>query len=173
MKYEKRAFPIGDQINLLESRGLLIPDKTRAETFLQAVSYYRLSAYAVPFESERGRNHHFIAGTSFEDLVSMYIFDHRLRMLVFDALERVETAFRTRFIHECSMTFGGWWFEIPDLFYDKSALSGFLQELDREVLHSREAFIRHYHEHYGDPVRPPAWISLEVASGFWNHGLNA
>jgi abortive infection bacteriophage resistance protein len=164
MKYEKKALPIQDQISLLESRGLLIPDKNRAEIFLQAVSYYRLSAYAVPFECERGRNHRFVNGSSFEDLVSVYLFDHRLRMLVFDALERVETAFRTRFIHECSMTFGGWWFEVQEHFYDKSALAGFLQELDREVQHSREAFIRHYHEHYGEPVRPPAWISMEVAS---------
>jgi len=62
------------------------------------------------------------------------------------------------------LEFGGWWYEDTSLFYKSDRHQGFLDELDSEIAHSREVFIQHYNAHYGDPVRPPAWIAFEVAS---------
>jgi abortive infection bacteriophage resistance protein len=164
MKYEKRALTVPEQLDQLIARGLCVSDRLKAESSLLAISYYRLSGYFVPFEMERGSIHRFRPTASFDGVVDLYTFDHKLRMLVFDALERIETAFRTQLIYRCSLDHGGWWFEDPTLFYNSSALNGFLEELDFEVEHSKEIFIRHYRETYGDPLRPPAWIAFEVAS---------
>jgi abortive infection bacteriophage resistance protein len=164
MKYEKAPLPVDAQIDRLVSRGLLVEDRARAEASLLAISYYRLSGYFVPFERRRGEVHEFRPGTRFEDIVDLYTFDHKLRILVFDALERIETAFRTQLIYRLSLAHGGWWFENEALFYNPESRAHFLEELDREVNRSKEIFIRHYHERYGNPPRPPAWISFEVVS---------
>jgi len=164
MKYEKLALTVEDQVKLLISRGLIVDDPENAEAALLAISYYRLSAYFVPFETKRGEVHEFYRGTRFEDIVEFYTFDHKLRVLVFDALERIETAFRTQIVYQNSLALGGWWYEDAMLFYSPGAQAHFLEEMDRTVGHSKEAFILHYNSRYSEPARPPAWIALEVAS---------
>ena len=47
--YTKPALTIDQQIDLLEKRGLLIPDHERAHRHLSNISYYRLSAYMLPY----------------------------------------------------------------------------------------------------------------------------
>jgi len=164
MKYIKPPLSISEQLDQLTARGLFISDRAKAESALLGISYYRLSAYFVPFEVQRGETHKYRDGASLRNVVDLYTFDHKLRILVFDALERIETAFRTQLIYHFSMEHGGWWFEDKALFYSKEAHVGFLEELDSEIYHSREVFIQHYKEQYGDPKRPPAWIAFEVAS---------
>ena len=164
MKYEKGALSISDQIQRLADRGLIIDSRAEAETALSAISYYRLSAYCLPYESMGGKVHEFISGTTLREIVDLYTFDHKLRMIFFDALERVETAFRTQLIYQYSMDHGGWWFEERGLFRQGTSLQEFLDELDKQVQRSKEVFTRHYLETYGDPPRPPAWIAFEVAS---------
>lgn len=164
MKYEKSALTVNEQVKLLKSRGLIVDDQENAESALLAISYYRLSAYFVPFETRRGEIHEFSRGTRFEEIVELYTFDHKLRILIFDALERIETAFRTQLVYQNSLEQGGWWYEDATLFYNPHSHTHFLEELDRTVSHSKEAFILHYSSRYREPARPPAWIALEVAS---------
>ena len=57
-----------------------------AKRWLQKVSYYRLSAYCLPFKDGEA----FRAGTDFNDVAGLYIFDRKLRLLVLDAIERVD-----------------------------------------------------------------------------------
>ena len=47
--YEKSHLTYEDQVELLRSRGLTVPDRTAALRLLRAVGYYRLSAYVYPF----------------------------------------------------------------------------------------------------------------------------
>lgn len=49
-KYTKPALDFQAQIELLKSRGLRIDDEKRAIRHLSNVSYYRLSAYMLPFK---------------------------------------------------------------------------------------------------------------------------
>ena len=50
MHYTKPALTFDEQMNLLRQRGLAILDADRAIRWLQKVSYYRLSAYCLPFK---------------------------------------------------------------------------------------------------------------------------
>lgn len=77
----------------MRSRGLAVPDEQRAIRYLKQVGYYRLSPYMLPFQSGPGE-HAFKPGTSFEDVLSLYVFDRKLRLLVMDGLERIEVAVR-------------------------------------------------------------------------------
>ncbi|MDB4257254.1 Abi family protein [Arcobacteraceae bacterium] len=60
------------QIELLQSRGLIIDDIQYAILKLKHISYFRLSAYFLPFYSEENT---FKTGTTFEQILEVYHFD--------------------------------------------------------------------------------------------------
>ena len=94
-KYTKTPLTTAQQVDLLRQRGLIIDDPGRAEYYLNRISYYRLSGYALPFEKSANpgqRSHEFKPDTPFETILDLYVFDRKLRTLVMDAMERVEVA---------------------------------------------------------------------------------
>ncbi len=102
MRYDKPALTFDEQLALLQQRGLHVPDTARARHWLQRVSYYRLSAYFLPFK----HGELFRAGTDFDDVAGLYVFDRKLRLLVLDAIERIEVAMRTAVTYEVGHRFG-------------------------------------------------------------------
>ena len=67
---------------------------------LRFVNYYRFAGYLYPFrkrDSSTGLvEDAFEPGTSFEQVWELYRFDRRMRLLLLDAVERVEIGLRTR-----------------------------------------------------------------------------
>lgn len=103
-------------VEKLERRGMIIPDRERAERKLAQIGYYRLSGFWFPCrEIQRDpngnrvmhprfkqiiRRNRFQAGTNFNDVVQLYLFDKKLRLLMMDAIERVEIHVRAIVAHE-------------------------------------------------------------------------
>lgn len=56
--YIKPPLTYTNQVALLQSRGMLIPDVKRAERLLANISYYRLSAYMLPYKKKGKRLNH-------------------------------------------------------------------------------------------------------------------
>lgn len=83
MKYEKPALTFDEQLELITGRGLAIADPDRTLRWLQNVSYYRLSAYFLPFR-DRER---FKSGATFDLVAGLYIFDRKLRLILLDAID--------------------------------------------------------------------------------------
>lgn len=99
MNYSKKPLSIEEQIIKLEKRGLIISDKTIAAQYLQNISYYRLRAFTFPFQNNQDieADHLFLRDDiDFNDIVDLYVFDRRLRNLVFNELEKIEVAVRTQ-----------------------------------------------------------------------------
>jgi abortive infection bacteriophage resistance protein len=70
-------------------------------TFLSNISYYRLSAYMLPFKVRDADGKvvdNFRPGACWDYVCSLYRFDRKLRLLIFDAIERIEIALRTQII---------------------------------------------------------------------------
>jgi len=90
--YKKPHLTFTQQIELLESKGLNIPNPTYAKKKLSCINYYRLSAYFLPFQypKNNAKADIFYAGTEFREIVSLYDFDAKLRRLVFGVLEVIE-----------------------------------------------------------------------------------
>ncbi len=83
MKYKKLPLGIDDQIHLLRKRGMEIPDPQRAARYLFHISYFRLRGYWIPFEKkDKGKDHQFIDGTTFDDVLNFYLFDRKFRLLI-------------------------------------------------------------------------------------------
>lgn len=85
-------------------------------------------------------------------------------MTVFDALEKIEIALRTKIIHTYSIEHGSHWYERPELYRNQSRYVTDLSKVYEEVGRSTETFIQHYKGKYTDPEQPPSWMSLEVVS---------
>ena len=88
----------------------------------------------------------------------------KLRLIVFDAIEKVEIALRTQLIYHYSLTHGSHWFENKTLFRNEVYQERDLIQADKEIERSQEHFIKHYRKKYTNPTRPPAWMTLEVLS---------
>lgn len=85
-------------------------DRDEMASRLAVVSAHRLAEYWEPFIGADGR---FAVGTAFDLVWSRYAFDRRLRLLLFDAIERIEICLKSQLmIHlgNCEnvskMTFG-------------------------------------------------------------------
>ena len=81
MRFSKPPLSHDAQLDLLQQRGLVIDDRRRALHYLSQLNYYRLGAYWLPFESDHN-SHEFHSGTTFEQVLNLYIFDRELRLLV-------------------------------------------------------------------------------------------
>ncbi len=95
IQYTKRSLTITDQLNQLEDRGIDMGNSQEASIFLEFVSYYRLSGYWKSFEQPCTNKHIFQENTRFGDVKRLYEFDRKLRLLILDAIERIEIALRT------------------------------------------------------------------------------
>ena len=67
-----------EQIESLESRGLLIANQDQALSFLKTVSFFRLTPYMRPLQVRVQGKPHFKKGVTFEQLTRLYEFDRRL-----------------------------------------------------------------------------------------------
>lgn len=98
-----------DQLERLKSRGLVVGDEALAVEHLHRVGYYRLQSYLHPLRKSEtveidGRPRQrileeFRDGTEFQHAVDLYVFDKRLRVIMADAIERIEIALRVDLSH--------------------------------------------------------------------------
>ncbi len=164
MKYSKPPVSIANQITKLKQRGLKICDEHKAAHYLSNISYYRLRAYTYPFQDNSDPGHPFVKEINFEDIIDLYVFDRRLRLLVFNAIEKIEIALRTKIINEFSLQHGSHWHENANMYRNNYFFNKNINALYEEVDRSAETFIEHYKSAYSSPKYPPAWMSLEVIS---------
>ncbi len=174
MKFNKPTLSIADQIALLQGRGLLFPDRERAERYLTAISYYRLSAYFIPFLD---RVDHFIPETTFDQILDLYIYDRKLRLLAMDALERIEVAFRSIVSNTMCELYGAHWFMNDKHFrkkyrskYGHGKLMGNIAfATGQKDTAKQNTACSHYYQTYCSPGLPPSWIVAEVLTmGTWS-----
>ena len=94
--FTKQAISIDDQVSLLKRRGLQITDEAKVRSCLVHIGYYRLSAYELPFQrgDHTDGHHQFLPNTNFDHILDLYTFDRKLRLLVMDAMERIEIAIK-------------------------------------------------------------------------------
>ena len=88
--FTKRYMTETDLVALLKNRGLFISDKPKAVRYLECIGYYRLSAYMYPFLKIPKDAHQYKKGTTFQQVLNLYRFDKKLRMLLLNEIEKVE-----------------------------------------------------------------------------------
>jgi len=160
--FTKPATTHAEQVAQLQQRGMIIDDPAEAEFYLQHINYYRLGAYWLPFEADHATRS-FRPGTRFADVLDLYVFDRELRLLVLDAIERVEVSARSQWAYQLAHRHG------PHAHLDVTLAvvarhwQTNLDKLAGEVDRSDEAFIKHLRTTYTETL-PPVWAVCEVMS---------
>lgn len=175
--YTKPYLTVPDQIALLASRGMAIPDRSKAEEYLGRLGYYRLSAYWVPFreahiaaDGTTVLSDQFKPGTSFKTVVDLYAFDKALRLQLLDVLERIEISMRTNIALQLGRL-DPWAHRDGRLLHTKFAKinpskgkskhSEWLARLDEKEESSKEEFANHFRRKYPSS-KMPIWIAVEL-----------
>lgn len=176
LQYTKPALTFDQQVAKLERRGLVFSDKEKAKRHLSNISYYRMSAYMLPFKIRNASGEpidQFVPGTKWEDVYDLYKFDRKLRLLVFDAIERIEIALRTQVIYQLSLKYGAHWQDDATLFRapQRNPKTGKIYDVFQDIqdhineqlsTNKKAVFIEHYLNTYDDPPTPPSWMSIEL-----------
>ena len=153
--YQKIPLSINDQVNKLENRGMIINDQNERDTvktFLLNVSYYRFSGYTFSFQNRKIKSHPFNQDVDFESIKSLYYFDQELRQLLFNAISKIEIAFRSQIINQYSLVHNSHWHTDSSLFKKQSDYDSFSKNLmetcdeSKYDKHSKHPFIKHYYE---------------------------
>jgi len=160
--FPKPATTFAQQVAILQQRGMAIADPSSAEFYLQHLNYYRLGAYWLPFEADHA-THRFKPGVCFEDVLNLYIFDRELRLLVLDAIERVEVSVRCQWAYQLAHCHGPHAHLEANLALKQHHWQANLAKLTDEVNRSDEIFISHLMDSYSEPL-PPVWAVCEVMS---------
>ena len=105
-EYKKPWLTFEEQADLLIVERGLVADRDDLIAHLANVGYYRLSGYWFIFkrkpeaDKEGEKDERFVEGTTFDQIWKLYTFDRQFRLIVLDAIERVEVYFRTQLAYE-------------------------------------------------------------------------
>ncbi|NQX81808.1 MAG: Abi family protein [Flavobacteriaceae bacterium] len=158
----KPARSIVDQIQLLKDRGMLFSNETQALHYLKNISYYRFKGYWWDMQQDF-TEHTFKPNTYFESVIKRYNFDRHLRLILFDAIERIEIALRTKMIYHLSIGHGTTWYLDSKLFADKDKHIDHIKHIQREFNYSQEIFIKDHKKKHSE-TDAEAWKIMEIAS---------
>ena len=127
---------------LLKSRGLIISDEAKAVRYLESIGYYRLSAYMYPFLKIPKETHQYKDGTTFQQVLNLYRFDKKLRMLLLNEIEKVEIAIRRAIMNiPVQMTGDIYWLTKSIHFANQRTFQETKNTIDKEYAKSTEEFI--------------------------------
>ena len=88
---------ISEQVRYLVDRGMHLPDTALAERCLGHIGFHRLSSYWRPLETFSRTA--FRKGTYFNEVLTRYLFDERLRSLLLEAFSYIEVSLRTNWAY--------------------------------------------------------------------------
>lgn len=160
--YPKKYNSPYDLVALLTQRGLTITDKSIASQYIRNIGYYRLSAYFYPLLDIPKEKQIFKQNSCFDKALELYRFDKKLRLLLFNEIEKIEISFRSSLANIVSEVTGNiFWIINPTMFANSSKFNKTLELIDRELKSSREDFIQHFKNKYTNPY-PPAWMLVEI-----------
>jgi abortive infection bacteriophage resistance protein len=160
LKYAKPALTFDQQLSLLESRGLIVPDRELVKRWLSRGSYYRFSAYLYTYRLAGSENYR--PGTTFAEIAGLYNFDRQLRLMLIEAIERIEVWLRTAVTYELAHRYGPFGYLKKSSFNKGFDHKQFRKTLRQEHERSKEAFVQHYRTKYTGENHLPIWIATEV-----------
>ncbi|MDI9456235.1 MAG: Abi family protein [Spirochaetota bacterium] len=162
--YKKESLSFVQQVDLLQSRGMIINNPSYVEELLKHVSYYHLEAYFYSYYKNPKENHKFDDGVEFSNIWRDYTFDRRFRELLGRALERIEISVKTQFVYHLSQNYGPFpikkehFKNMPSPKWDN--LMKYLSRVDQE---NREVFTKHLRKKYCLEILP-IWALAELVS---------
>lgn len=157
---------LDEQIEILRNKGLVITDVDKAKEVLMRENYFFISGYRHLFMKN---DNMFITGTKFEELYAMFLFDRKIRNIMFKFILVVENNLKSIISYELSKKYG--YREKDYLNPNNFTQNNIKARQVRDVLNKMKRQIRvnghkhtatmHYIDNYG---YIPMWILVKVLS---------
>lgn len=160
VKYPKAAQTRENHINLLKERGLIIENDELALHYLRYINYFRLTGYMKSFTNDKDQ---FRENTTFEDVINLYNFDRKLRLLCLDAIERIEIALRSTMVNCLAVSNGAFWHLNSDNFSHEEEHAEIVKHIKFQISKSNDLFIEDHNTKHQD-IEHPCWMAFEVIS---------
>lgn len=101
-------------------------------------------------------------GVSFGKVMMLYRFDKKLRLLLFNEIEKIEVAVRCAIVNfGTEMTGNPFWMTDANNFSNPSKFNRSIRLIEDELNHTKEDFINHFKETYTNQY-PPSWMLTEI-----------
>jgi len=174
-----------------------ITDTVAAASCLGRIGYYRLSGYwysdrksHILLDEKSGNfiphpdtgfsqvivEDDFKDGTTFQQVMDLYVFDKKLRLLLLDAIERIEVAMRvdiallignrSPLVHRDPNELHGQFSKKIDPATGQTGHTKWLARLDESFDRSKDEFVKHFKRKYAGQ-KLPIWIAVEL----WDFGM--
>ena len=151
-------------VRILKQRGMSISDEQKAAKYLMNIGYHRLSSYIYPFYNPPKSSKLLKAGTTFEQVMQLYRFDKKLRILLFNEIEKIEVAIRSVLANVgCQELDDKYWITKPEYFANADKFYQTLSVVEKELASSKEDYIENFRSNYIESY-PPTWMITEVLS---------
>ena len=165
---DKRFKSLDEQIEILKHRGLVVLDEEYAKKVLLRENYFFLNGYRHLFLKSQNTDY-FLAGTSFEELYSLFLFDRSFRNIIFKNLLTIENNLKSIISYQLSKKYG---YKEKDYLKAKNftedsskvrQVNDLLQKMKRQIRinGSQHSATMHYINNYG---YIPLWILVKVLS---------
>jgi len=155
----KPATTFEQQINLLESRGLVITDRERAKEVLSRYNYYKLSGYLFNFRKPGSDDYE--DGLTFDRIMGIIEFDRRFRNVLMYAIETVEHTLKTKISYHMAHSIGPDGYLQSSNFRDASKHKETIDRLKANVeKNKRLPLVRHHLQQYHGTM--PIWVAIEL-----------
>lgn len=151
--FDKPATTYSEQLKILKARGMIFADEKKALFYLEHLNYYRLCAYWLPCETNH-QNHSLKPQTTFDSVLDLYRFDRELRLLVLDAIERIEVSVRAHWAYAMAHESGPHAHLQEKLAVNQDHWKKNIEDLRKEVERADEVFIRHLRTNYSNELPP-------------------
>lgn len=170
--YKKPQFNAAQLCNKLRLQGLKIHSESAAQDVLNRCSYYRFKAYLRPFLLDVQRKT-YKDDSSFENAKELYLFDGKLRCLLFEFIQKIEIAIRSRLDYWItSVGKNPYWYLDFSIFNDsadpRSKYRKTIDKVKTYFYNSNEEFAKHFKYNYRNDFSqeysglPPAWVAIEL-----------
>ena len=153
------------QIDKLEARGLIVRDKAYAESVLRSENYYRLRGYWLTIVKKQGTppDDVFYPGTTFENIVDVYLFDVDLREIILSATSIIETNLKAYISYYHAQKYGPIGYMNYEHFEDVNKHIWMMYELQKDkTARKDELFVQHHKKCKGGIF--PVWAATELMS---------
>ena len=170
MKFDKSPLTFEKQLQKIQNKyDIEINNKELALHYLKHCNYYKLRGYWLYFEQKKQK-------ATFEDVINLYEFDKKLRNLLLDYIEKIETSVKTNFAYHLSTKYENPFVYLNSkLFIKKEYHQKAINKLQESFNSSKEIFVTHFKTKYKEKL-PPIWAAVELMTlgevSKWINNLN-
>lgn len=165
---EKTFKSLEEQIEIMKNKGLVINDESFCKEVLLRENYFFLNGYRRAFMKNKDKSR-FINGTTFEELYSLFLFDRKIRNILFKNILIVENNIKSIISYQLSKKYG--YREKEYLkptnfnysFDNKRQVNDLISKMKRQIKNNAvtHSATRHYVTNYG---YIPLWVLVKVLS---------